>query len=77
MPHDLLKTLTYLSIHLAIGFGVAFWLTGSAKVAGGIALIEPCINAVAFFLHEKAWRGAPSEWLRRPSARAAEPRLAA
>ena len=58
MPTDLMKTLTYLSLHLAIGFGVAYALTGSARVAGGIALIEPCINAVAFFFHEKAWHRA-------------------
>jgi len=57
MPTDYLKTLTYLSIHLTIGFSVAYVMTGSASIAGGIALIEPCINAVAFFFHERAWRG--------------------
>jgi uncharacterized membrane protein len=56
MPRDLLKTLTYLSIHLTVGFTVAYWFTGSVELAGGIALIEPCINAVAFFFHEKAWK---------------------
>ena len=30
-------------------------MTGSVALAGGIALIEPCINAVAFFFHERAW----------------------
>lgn len=57
MPADLLKTFTYLMIHLTIGFSVAYVLTSSIAVAGGIALIEPCINAIAFFFHEKAWRG--------------------
>lgn len=56
LPHDLVKTLTYLSIHLTVGFSVAYALTGSVSIAGGIALIEPCINAVAFFFHEKAWQ---------------------
>ena len=56
MPTDLIKTLTYLSIHLTIGFSVAYWFTGSISMAGGIAIIEPCINAVAFFFHEKAWK---------------------
>lgn len=55
MPIDLMKTFTYLSIHLTVGFSVAYALTGSVKVAGGIALIEPCINAVAFFFHERFW----------------------
>jgi uncharacterized membrane protein len=56
MPRDLTKTLTYLSIHLTIGFSVAYAFTGSVSMAGGIALIEPCINAVAFFFHERAWK---------------------
>lgn len=55
MPTDLIKTLTYLALHLTIGFTVAYLLTGSVAVAGGIALIEPAVNAVAFFFHEKAW----------------------
>lgn len=55
---DLSKTLTYLSIHLTIGFTVAFLFTGSLSIAGGIAIIEPCVNAVAFFFHEKAWKRA-------------------
>ncbi|MGE4431091.1 MAG: DUF2061 domain-containing protein [Sphingobium sp.] len=56
MPTDLIKTLTYLSLHLIVGFSVAYLLTGSAAIAGGIALIEPCVNAVAFFFHERAWK---------------------
>ncbi|TFI57242.1 DUF2061 domain-containing protein [Sphingomonas parva] len=69
MPTDLIKTLTYLSIHLTIGFSVAYWFTGSVSVAGGIALIEPCINAVAFFFHEKAWKRGRRAWLERLLAR--------
>jgi len=46
----------YLGIHLIVGFTLAYLLTGSVQIAGGIALIEPCINAVAFFFHEKAWK---------------------
>ena len=57
MRTEIAKTLTYLTLHLGIGFGVAYALTGSVKVAGGIALIEPCVNAIAFFFHERAWRG--------------------
>ncbi len=53
---DLLKTISYLAIHLVIGFSVAYAFTGSIKIAGGIALVEPCVNAVAFFFHEKLWR---------------------
>lgn len=56
MSLDLIKTGTYLSIHLTVGFTVAYLMTGSAALAGGIALVEPVINAVAFFFHEKAWK---------------------
>ncbi len=56
MSRDLTKTFTYLSIHLTVGFSVAYAFTGSFALAGGIALIEPCINAVAFFFHERAWQ---------------------
>ena len=62
MPTDLIKTLTYLSIHLTIGFTVAYVFTGSVSIAGGIAIIEPCINAIAFFFHEKAWKRGWMEW---------------
>lgn len=55
---DVSKTLTYLVIHLSIGFGVAYLFTGSFLIAGGIALVEPMVNAVAFFFHEKAWKRA-------------------
>lgn len=56
MNRDLAKTLTYLAVHLAVGFTVAYLLTGSVVVAGGIALIEPAVNAVAFYFHEQAWK---------------------
>lgn len=58
MPTDLAKTFTYLALHLTIGFSVAYVMTGSLALAGGIAVVEPCINAVAFFFHEKAWKRA-------------------
>jgi uncharacterized membrane protein len=67
MPRDLAKTLTYLCLHLTVGFTVAYVMTGSLALAGGIALVEPCINAVAFWFHERAWKrldnrsSAPSE----------------
>ena len=57
MSTDLAKTLTYMILHLAIGFSVAYVLTGSVAIAGGIAIIEPMVNAVAFYFHERAWAG--------------------
>ena len=55
---NLAKTCTYLFIHLVIGFSVAYLFTGSVAIAGGIATVEPLVNAVAFFLHERVWNRA-------------------
>ena len=57
MTRDLSKTVSFLALHLMVGFTVAYLFTGSAVVAGGIALVEPLANAVVFFFHERAWRG--------------------
>ena len=57
MPRDLAKTISFLCLHLMVGFAVAFAFTGSFALASGIALVEPCVNAVVFFFHERAWRG--------------------
>lgn len=56
MSIDLVKTFTYLAIHLTVAFTVGYALTGSLEIAGLITLIEPCANAVAFFFHEKVWK---------------------
>ena len=56
MSTDLLKTMTYLAVHLTVAFTVGYLLTGSVEIAGLITLIEPCANAVAFFFHEKLWK---------------------
>lgn len=55
MSISLTKTATFAVLHFAVAFGIAFLLTGSASIAGAIALIEPLANTVAYFLHERAW----------------------
>lgn len=52
---DLIKTMTFAVLHFAVGFGVTFALTGSVIISTGVALIEPAVNTVVFFFHEKAW----------------------
>ncbi|PXW72963.1 putative membrane protein DUF2061 [Blastomonas natatoria] len=59
MPRDLAKTLSYLAVHLTVGFSVAYAFTGSIEIASGLAIIEPMINAVAFFFHERLWVAKP------------------
>jgi len=56
MRHDLMKTASFAVLHFAVAFCVAYALSGSVAVAGGIGLLEPIANTVAFLLHERAWR---------------------
>jgi uncharacterized membrane protein len=49
------KTASFAVLHFTVAFSVGYALTGSALVGGTIALVEPAINTVVFFFHEKAW----------------------
>lgn len=49
------KTLSFAVVHFIVAFSVGFALTGSLAIGGAIALIEPLLNTVAYFFHEKAW----------------------
>ena len=60
MSIDLIKTFTYLAVHLTVAFTIGYIITGSLEIAGLITLIEPCANAVAFFFHEKIWKRIPA-----------------
>lgn len=55
LGRDLTKTVSFLILHLLVGFTVAYIFTGSLAIASGIALVEPLVNAVVFFFHERAW----------------------
>lgn len=55
MTRDLLKTGSFALLHFSVGFGVAYLISGSLPVALGVALIEPTVNTVVFFFHERAW----------------------
>jgi len=50
------KTATFAVVHFTVAFTVAWAMTGSWVVGGALALVEPAINTVAFFFHEKAWQ---------------------
>ncbi len=56
MKRDLAKTISFAVLHFAVGFGVTFALTGSVVIATGVALIEPAVNTVVFFFHERFWQ---------------------
>ena len=42
--------------HIVIAMNVVYWLTGSTIwEAGVVALVEPCINGVWFYVLHKTW----------------------
>ncbi len=49
------KTLTFAIVHMSVAFGVVYLMTGSLALGGAVALIEPLINTIAYFFHEKVW----------------------
>lgn len=53
MAHQ--KTFSFAIIHMLVAFGVVYLMTGSWAIGGAVALIEPAINTVAYFFHEKVW----------------------
>ncbi|MEH6492508.1 DUF2061 domain-containing protein [Halopseudomonas sp.] len=52
----MLKTLTFACMHFSIAFGVVYLMTGSMLIGGAVALVEPAVNTVAFYFHEKVWQ---------------------
>lgn len=51
-----LKTITFAVVHFSVAFGVGYLLTGSLMIGSLLALVEPAVNTVAFYLHERVWR---------------------
>lgn len=51
----MLKTISFATMHFCIAFAVAWLLTGDVLIGGTLALVEPAINSVAFYFHEKLW----------------------
>jgi uncharacterized membrane protein len=75
------KTLTFGAVHMSVAFGVGYAMTGSASVGGALALVEPLVNTVAYFFHEKVWqrlgrKGAQAAAQTRANAEAANATLA-
>lgn len=54
--HAMFKTISFAILHFCVAFSVAYILTGSVLIGGLIAMIEPTINTIVFFFHEKAWK---------------------
>ncbi|QUJ67893.1 DUF2061 domain-containing protein [Photobacterium sp. GJ3] len=50
------KTISFAVIHFTVAFTVAYLLTGDMILGSLIAMIEPMVNTVAFYFHEKVWQ---------------------
>ena len=49
------KTGSYYLLHITVAAAVAYGVTGDLLMAFTLSLLEPTVQAVAFFFHEKAW----------------------
>lgn len=52
------KTISFAVMHFSVAFGVAWLLTGSFVLGGLLAVVEPAVNTVAFYFHERFWERA-------------------
>ena len=52
----MIKTITFAIMHFAIAFGVTYLITGDLVLGGLVAVIEPAVNTVGYFFHEKVWQ---------------------
>jgi uncharacterized membrane protein len=49
------KTVSFAFVHMTVAFGVVYLMTGSWMAGGAVALVEPCVNTVAYHFHERVW----------------------
>ncbi|MCE9680591.1 DUF2061 domain-containing protein [Shewanella sp. AS1] len=50
------KTLTFAILHFGVAFTITYLLTGSIVIGGAVALVEPAINTLVFYFHDKVWQ---------------------
>jgi uncharacterized membrane protein len=49
------KTISFAIVHFIVAFTVGYVMTGSILFGSAMALVEPAVNTVAFYIHEKVW----------------------
>lgn len=55
-PHTRLrKTASYYLVHIVVASAVAYAVTGNLYAALSLSLLEPTVQAFAYFFHDKAW----------------------
>ena len=50
------RTASYYVIHITVAAMVAYAVTGNLIASLTLSLLEPTVQAFAFFFHEKAWQ---------------------
>ncbi len=50
------KTASFAVLHFTTAFTVTWAMTGSMLVGGAVALVEPTINTIVYFCHERLWQ---------------------
>jgi uncharacterized membrane protein len=64
LPHwvdarTLMKTSSYWVVHVTVAALVAYAVMGDLMTALTLSLLEPTVQAFAFFVHEKFWEKKP------------------
>jgi uncharacterized membrane protein len=55
------KTISFAILHFSVAFTITYLLTGSIIIGGTIALLEPAVNTVVFYFHDKVWKNIESK----------------
>ena len=72
------KTATYYVMHVTVAIGVAYAVTGDLRMSLTLSLLEPTVQALAYFFHERAWNrrtgsASATDWTARPLGRPSNP----
>lgn len=51
------KTASYYVTHITVAASVAYAVTGDWAASLALSLLEPTVQAVVYFFHERAWDG--------------------
>ena len=57
-----IKTVSFALVHFSVAFSVAYLITGNVRLSGLLAVVEPLVNTVAFYLHERVWMKWGAAW---------------
>ena len=49
------KTLSYYVMHITVAMLVGYFVTGNFWMAITLSLLEPTVQAFAYFIHERFW----------------------